>query len=117
LTFNDDNAFLCVYVGRISGEKRLDIIIDALQMLRPGGKQTYLAIIGDGPAAAKYSKLHGKDNRIFCKPRFLEHDELAEVHTPSYPCFFASCNFVTRILVNRFMRRVICMSRHLNSRL
>ena len=42
LTFGDPNAFLCCYVGRISKEKRMDVLIDAIKQL-PG---TYLAIIG-----------------------------------------------------------------------
>ncbi len=80
LTFDDEDGFLCVYVGRISGEKRLDVIIDAIKELRQDSKsRTYLAIIGDGPAAGKYAKLHGKENAIYCRPRFLEHNELAEV--------------------------------------
>lgn len=80
LTFGDENGFLCVYVGRISGEKRLDVIIDAIKDLRQDGQsRAYLAIIGDGPAASKYAKLHGKENAIYCRPKFLEHHELAEV--------------------------------------
>lgn len=42
LTFGDDDAFLCVYVGRLSREKRLDIIINALKDL----PRAYLAIVG-----------------------------------------------------------------------
>jgi hypothetical protein len=42
LMFGDPNGFLCVFVGRVSREKRLDVVIDALRGL-PG---VYLAIIG-----------------------------------------------------------------------
>lgn len=79
LTFGDPNAFLCVYVGRISKEKRMDVLIDAIRQL-PG---TYLAIIGDGPSGQTYAAMHGKQNRIHCKPRFLSHSELAEVYASS----------------------------------
>jgi glycosyltransferase involved in cell wall biosynthesis len=44
MTFNDPNpnVFLCVYVGRISREKRLDILIDAVKDI----EDIYLAIVG-----------------------------------------------------------------------
>ncbi len=31
--FGDETGFLCVYVGRISNEKRLDIVIDVMRRL------------------------------------------------------------------------------------
>ena len=69
-------AFLCVYVGRISREKRIDVIAEAVKNI----SGAYLAIVGDGPLAAYYAAMHGKDNRIYCKPAFLSHAELAEVY-------------------------------------
>lgn len=42
LTFGDEEAFLCVYVGRLSREKRLDVLLEALRGL-PGA---YLALVG-----------------------------------------------------------------------
>lgn len=82
MMFGDKEGFLCVYVGRISNEKRLDIIIDALRNLH-GQRKAYLAIVGDGPSASIYAKLHGEDNRIYCVPRMLSHKELAEVYASS----------------------------------
>jgi glycosyltransferase involved in cell wall biosynthesis len=79
MCFGDKQGFLCVYTGRISREKRLDVIIDAIQQI----DHCYLAIIGDGPSASIYAKLHGKENRIFCCPKFLDHDELADVYASS----------------------------------
>jgi glycosyltransferase involved in cell wall biosynthesis len=38
---------------------------------------------GDGPSAATYARKHGKANRIYCKPRFLSHEELAQVYASS----------------------------------
>ena len=82
MMFDDRDGFLCVYVGRISNEKRLDVIIDALSCLT-GDRKAYLAIVGDGPSAPVYAKLHGKENRIYCKPQFLSHKDLAEVYASS----------------------------------
>lgn len=79
MTFGDESGFLCVYVGRISNEKRLEVMINALKAVS-GPRKAYLAIVGDGPSAGKYAKLHGPTNRIYCKPRFLNHAELAEVY-------------------------------------
>jgi glycosyltransferase involved in cell wall biosynthesis len=79
--FGDPDGYLCVYVGRISGEKRLDVVIDAVKNLEiKDDKKAYLAIIGDGPSASKYAQYHGKENRIYCLPRFLNHPELADVN-------------------------------------
>lgn len=79
LTFGDAQGFLCVYVGRISREKRLDVIVAAVKKI-PGA---YLAIIGDGPSAPLYSAMHGKANRVYCIPEFLSHDELAQIYASS----------------------------------
>eukprot|EP00596_Hydrurales_sp_CCMP1899_P005455 CAMPEP_0119035374 /NCGR_PEP_ID=MMETSP1177-20130426/2294_1 /TAXON_ID=2985 /ORGANISM="Ochromonas sp, Strain CCMP1899" /LENGTH=416 /DNA_ID=CAMNT_0006993463 /DNA_START=524 /DNA_END=1774 /DNA_ORIENTATION=+ len=81
LIFGDasSSSFLCVYVGRISKEKRLDVIVEAVK----NTAGAYLAIIGDGPGAASYAGMHGKESRIYCKPRFLSHVELAEVYASS----------------------------------
>jgi glycosyltransferase involved in cell wall biosynthesis len=75
LTFGDPDGFLCVYCGRISREKQLDTIISAVKAI----PHAYLAIVGDGPMAAHYAELHGPDDRLYCRPRFLDHHELAEV--------------------------------------
>lgn len=69
-------AILCVYVGRISKEKRLDVIVEAVTNI----PSAYLAIIGDGPSAPFYAAMHGKENRIYCKPGFLTHAELAKMY-------------------------------------
>jgi glycosyltransferase involved in cell wall biosynthesis len=42
MMFGEDDGILCVYVGRISREKRLDILIEALRQL----DRVYLAIVG-----------------------------------------------------------------------
>lgn len=91
MTFEDEDAVLCVYVGRISREKRLDVLMDALKNL----DHVYLAIVGnsflagrspvlslfvgDGPNASEYASIHSRESKIYCKPRFLNHEELAEV--------------------------------------
>ena len=79
LTFGNSEGFLCVYVGRISREKRLDVIVDAIR----GLDNVYLAIIGNGPTASTYVAMHGEKKRIYCQPQFFSHDELAEIYASS----------------------------------
>jgi hypothetical protein len=43
MTFGDSNGFLCVFCGRISKEKRIDVIVEVVKRM-PG---VYLAIIGN----------------------------------------------------------------------
>jgi glycosyltransferase involved in cell wall biosynthesis len=70
---------LCVYVGRISNEKRIHIIREAIAEL----DHVYLALIGDGPTAPVWAKLHSKENKIYCRPKFLSHSDLAECYASS----------------------------------
>jgi len=79
MMFGDENGFLCVYVGRISGEKRLDVMIDAIRKVECKNRKIYLAIVGDGPLGPKYAAMHGPEHGIYCRPKFLSHAELAEV--------------------------------------
>ena len=77
--FGKTDGFLCVYVGRISREKRIDVIVNAVREL----DNVYLAVIGNGATAAIYQSMHGAKNRLYCKPEFLSHDELAEIYASS----------------------------------
>jgi glycosyltransferase involved in cell wall biosynthesis len=42
MLFGDTSGFLCVYVGRLSKEKQIDVLISAIQDI----PDTYLAIVG-----------------------------------------------------------------------
>lgn len=69
-------------MGRISNEKRLDLMVEAVRRLGGRGR-AYLAIVGDGPSAPTFAQLHGRENGVYCRPRFLSHAELAEVYASS----------------------------------
>jgi glycosyltransferase involved in cell wall biosynthesis len=79
LMFGNANGFLCLYTGRISNEKRIDLILAAVQKL----DNAYLAVVGDGPIASKYAEMHGEESRLYCKPGFCNHDELAPMYASS----------------------------------
>ena len=57
----------------------MEVMVEAVR----GIDNAYLAIIGDGPSAGLYAAMHGKGNRLYCRPRFLTHDELAQVYASS----------------------------------
>ena len=57
-------------------------MVEAVRRL--GGRgSAYLAIVGDGPSAPTFAQLHGRENGVYCRPRFLSHAELAEVYASS----------------------------------
>lgn len=82
----------------------MEVMLDAVKSI----PNAYLAIIGDGPTAHLYGAMHGEENRLYCKPRFLDHEELAEVI--SHP-------FLRHPHISfRFMPPQMFMSRHRNLR-
>jgi len=78
LTFGHPDGFLLLYVGRLSLEKGIELLLDALML--PEMDNVYLAIIGDGPTAADLASFHGEGHRVFCQPGFLPHRELAKLY-------------------------------------
>ena len=79
LTFGHKDAFLCIFTGRISNEKRIDLILGAVQKL----DNAYLAVVGDGPIAPKFAAMHGEENRLYCKPGFCGHEALSAFYASS----------------------------------
>ena len=43
-------------------------------------ENVYLAIAGDGPIANDLAALHSEENRVYCRPGFLSHPELAKLY-------------------------------------
>ncbi len=52
-----EGAVVLLYVGRISKEKNLDVLVDAWRVLRKGETPLALAFVGDGPYLAELRKL------------------------------------------------------------
>eukprot|EP00667_Euglena_gracilis_P006467 EG_transcript_6523 len=78
LTFSHPEGLLLLYVGRMSLEKSIDVLVTALQF--PGMEGVYLALIGNGPTAPDLARLHGPKRRIYCVPGFVDHPELAKLY-------------------------------------
>jgi len=75
-TFGNSDKFLAVFVGRLAAEKRLEICLKLVETL----EDLYVAFIGDGPLAPKLAQYHGAENRVYCEPGFLTHEEIAQIY-------------------------------------
>ncbi len=62
LTFGIPEAYLMVYVGRVTAEKDVQFLVDALGR---APENVVLALVGSGSAASELSKLHGKERRLY----------------------------------------------------
>ncbi len=68
---------LAIYCGRLAREKHLDVLIRAWPAVehRTGAR---LAIVGDGPSAAHFRRLHGAD-RVLWLPYERDREALADL--------------------------------------
>ena len=73
LGLRDDQPLL-IYVGRLDGEKRPDVVVDAFQRL-PQGLGATLALIGEGPLRADIAAL--RDERIIMPGYMRDRAQLA----------------------------------------
>jgi glycosyltransferase involved in cell wall biosynthesis len=80
-------GFKYLYVGRMSREKNLDLLLAAFAELRRGGTNAQLAMVGDGPAAEELRSAAGKG--VFFLGQ-LEGDELAAAYATSDVFVFPS---------------------------
>jgi len=78
LTFGHPDDFIICYAGRISPEKDIGFLVELVQQFRHRG--VWLALIGDGPAAAEFAQLHGEEHGVYFKPEFFGQNELAQVY-------------------------------------
>jgi len=74
LTFGLPDAYLLVYVGRVTAEKDVQFLVDALKR---APKRVVLALIGPGSLTAELSKLHGPEQRLYCTGQLVGREEVA----------------------------------------
>lgn len=74
LTFGIPNVYLMVYVGRVTEEKDIQFLVDALDR---APKHVVLAIIGPGSMTEELKKLHGPERRLYCTGQSLGREEVA----------------------------------------
>ena len=73
------DRILVIYAGRLDLDKRIDELVDIIRRV----PSAYLAIVGSGALADDLQALHGKENRIYCKPGFVTHAQLARYYCAS----------------------------------
>jgi glycosyltransferase involved in cell wall biosynthesis len=74
LTFGLPDAYLLVYVGRVTAEKDVQFLVDALKR---APKRVVLALIGPGSLTEELKKLHGPEHRLYCTGELVGRDDVA----------------------------------------
>jgi len=87
LTFGLSDAYLMVYVGRVTTEKDVRFLVDALER---APKNVVLALIGPGVLAEELKHQHGLQNRLFCTGESLGREEVALCTRAADCCVSAS---------------------------
>jgi glycosyltransferase involved in cell wall biosynthesis len=70
-----EGPFTFIYMGRVSADKNVGLVLQAFQELLARGRPVSLAVVGDGPSLAELKQRHA-DPRIHFTG-FLRGDELA----------------------------------------
>lgn len=80
--------FKFIYVGRVSPDKNLDMLVHSFEQLLASGRQADLAIVGDGPLLEKLKTQYRNPRITFTG--FLAGDELATAYATSDVMVFPS---------------------------
>eukprot|EP00924_Labyrinthula_sp_SR-Ha-C_P013834 maker-scaffold_5-snap-gene-15.0-mRNA-1 protein AED:0.04 eAED:0.04 QI:50/0.25/0.2/0.6/1/1/5/0/790 len=81
MSWNDEKLVL-LYVGRFDIDKRFNELLVIINNLREKYQERdiFLALIGAGSLSADVESLHGSVSGVFCKPKFLSHEELSSYY-------------------------------------
>lgn len=74
-----DDRLIILYVGRVSKEKDLDVLVESYCGLCEGREDLAMVIVGDGPYLAELQQQLG-DRSDVVLPGFIEGDELAAIY-------------------------------------
>lgn len=86
-TFGIPNAFLLVYVGRVTAEKDIQFLLDALDR---APQNVVLALVGSGSMVAGLKGRHGRGNRLHCTGEFVGREQVATALRAADCCVSAS---------------------------
>ena len=78
-----DDGVLVGYVGRLAKEKRVDVLLDAIDLARPRLENVVFAVVGDGPQAQYYRTRASNDTRF-----------LGRLDGSALSAFYASCDML-----------------------
>ena len=76
-----------VYVGRVTAEKDIQFIVDALER---APKNVIFGIIGAGSMVLKLKELHGEERRVHCTGDFVDREQVALALRAADCCVSAS---------------------------
>lgn len=82
-------AFTFVYVGRVSSEKNIEILLDAHRLLLEEGLDIALAIVGDGPERERLQAKYEMDGKL-AFTGYLHGKELATAYASADALAFPS---------------------------
>ncbi len=77
-----------LYVGRVSREKNLHVLLDAFRMMSSNGRPADLVVVGDGPDRVQLEKRYGDDHTRFTG--FLHGEDLAMAYAAADVFVFPS---------------------------
>lgn len=85
----DENTTVLIYVGRLSSEKEVNVVIEAYTALRKQSqRKVKLVLVGDGPDRNRLEKMQGAEHVIFMGS--LSGTQLAEAYASANVFVFAS---------------------------
>jgi len=87
-SYNLNGAYKFIYVGRVSREKNLDVLLEAHRLLSKQGIVADLAVVGDGPDYDRLRRLHSRANVVFTG--YLHGKRLATAYASSDALVFPS---------------------------
>jgi len=82
-------AFTFVYVGRVSSEKNIEILLDAHRLLVADGLDIALAVVGDGPERERLQGKYTSDGKL-AFTGYLHGTELASAYASADALAFPS---------------------------
>jgi len=85
-------AKILLYVGRLSEEKSVDFLLEAFQIVKKQRKDTWLALVGDGPDRKKLEHLSAKlkiSSRVIFTG-FINRDKMSRIYPGADLFVFAS---------------------------
>ncbi|MBI1372192.1 MAG: glycosyltransferase [Phycisphaera sp.] len=87
--FGGREAITYLYVGRVSDEKNVTLLVDAFDKLLERHGDAQLAIVGDGPQLGKLKKRYKKNSRVLFTG-FLEGERLSRAYASADVFVFPS---------------------------
>jgi len=87
LSFGIEDAFIMVYVGRVTAEKDVGFLVKALQR---APRRCILVLVGPGSLVQELAPMHGPQHRLHCEGTFVGREQVALALRAADCCVSAS---------------------------